>query len=391
MLDCFHKDVLNSCSLEDRLQAVNISNDLTEEVMEKQRKFGKKEFKVHKTVGAWVDKNYNAKLEECRENAGLCVALKSAFMFKNMNECYYNGCVSLHDLDQEGHECYLDMEGDFLTDMGKVGYNKVVNAIAEDILVDCVKLEQEVTQIEYILKDDQPKMKLMTRGSDIYYVDVVICTVSVEVLKYMINVNAFAPPLPQEKVTSVNRLCLGQVTKLFFKFSKPLGGEYDYIRFFPSTGDYGKKVYNKISQLLSFDRVNNTDWWLIWMVGELIEDCQNNGPVLFLKELINTIKKEYPEFPDVQIDCDSIIVSDWTTNPFYRGSYSYLKPDSCIDDVTRLRDPVFYGGGESVGILFGGEMTDPQFYSTTHAAYVSGLREAERVASMFLNRTHSEE
>jgi polyamine oxidase len=63
----------------------------------------------------------------------------------------------------------------------------------------------------------------------------------------------------------------------------------------------------------------------------------------------------------------------WTTDPYSLGSYSYLAVGSDGDDMSALAEPV------DDRLLFAGEATFPRFFQTVHGAFMSGLREANRI------------
>jgi lysine-specific histone demethylase 1 len=67
------------------------------------------------------------------------------------------------------------------------------------------------------------------------------------------------------------------------------------------------------------------------------------------------------------------IVTDWGGNPFCRGSYSYVGVDASGADYDELARPV---GGR---VFFAGEATHGQHPATATGAYLSGLREAQRI------------
>jgi monoamine oxidase len=64
--------------------------------------------------------------------------------------------------------------------------------------------------------------------------------------------------------------------------------------------------------------------------------------------------------------------SAWTGDPFARGSYSYAKPGHA-DDRAVWAAPL------AQRLFFAGEATSPNFFSTTHGAYLSGVRAAQEV------------
>jgi monoamine oxidase len=65
-----------------------------------------------------------------------------------------------------------------------------------------------------------------------------------------------------------------------------------------------------------------------------------------------------------------LAASAWRGDPFARGSYSYARPGHA-DDRAALAAPV------EGRLFFAGEATSPNFFSTAHGAYDSGIRAAE--------------
>jgi polyamine oxidase len=60
-------------------------------------------------------------------------------------------------------------------------------------------------------------------------------------------------------------------------------------------------------------------------------------------------------------------------DPCARGSYSFLATGSSPDDQDAPAEPA----GDRV--LFAGETTQPEHFATVHGAYLSGVREAQRI------------
>jgi len=82
-------------------------------------------------------------------------------------------------------------------------------------------------------------------------------------------------------------------------------------------------------------------------------------------------------------EIDGLLRSDWGRNPLFWGSYSYVAVGSTGTDIDELAEPLPYPEDQSsnkpLQILFAGEATERHYYSTTHGAYLSGLREADRL------------
>jgi spermine oxidase len=81
--------------------------------------------------------------------------------------------------------------------------------------------------------------------------------------------------------------------------------------------------------------------------------------------------------------------SGWATDPLFLGSYSYVAVGSSGEDLERMAEPLprgsNVGGAPPLRVLFAGEATHRTHYSTTHAAYLSGVREAERLLQHYGN------
>ena len=80
--------------------------------------------------------------------------------------------------------------------------------------------------------------------------------------------------------------------------------------------------------------------------------------------------------PHVQSLYKRAVCSDWGRNPYARGSYSYVAVGGSGRDYDELAWPV---GVSSQRIFFAGEHTNGQHPATATGAFISGLREAQRI------------
>ena len=101
------------------------------------------------------------------------------------------------------------------------------------------------------------------------------------------------------------------------------------------------------------------------------------------KKGVNNIVAE----EDKSLVIDGILRSDWGRNPLFWGSYSYVPVGSTGRDIDILAEPLPYPEDQSssrpLQILFASEATDRHYYSTTHGAYLSVLREANRLLKYY--------
>jgi monoamine oxidase len=75
---------------------------------------------------------------------------------------------------------------------------------------------------------------------------------------------------------------------------------------------------------------------------------------------------------DIRRRISPLAATGWLTDPWSRGSYSYAMPGHAGDRAV-LAAPV------DDRLFFAGEATSPNFFSTAHGAYISGVAAAEAV------------
>jgi lysine-specific histone demethylase 1 len=88
------------------------------------------------------------------------------------------------------------------------------------------------------------------------------------------------------------------------------------------------------------------------------------------------------------------VVTRWKSDPWTRGSYSFVSVDSEGSDYDILAEPIVPHPTSNNAltsqvkqvprVFFGGEHTIRNYPATVHGALLSGLREARKVADIFL-------
>ncbi|CAK5010216.1 unnamed protein product [Meloidogyne enterolobii] len=79
------------------------------------------------------------------------------------------------------------------------------------------------------------------------------------------------------------------------------------------------------------------------------------------------------------------IVTRWHLDPFAYGCYSYMKNGSLPEDYDKLAEPLYIDNKKDFArVFFAGEHTIKQYPSSVHGAFLSGLREAGRIADIFI-------
>ncbi len=80
----------------------------------------------------------------------------------------------------------------------------------------------------------------------------------------------------------------------------------------------------------------------------------------------------------------------WKSDPWARGSYSYVSVNSTGRDYDYLAEPIIPIPSQQATsqqvprVYFAGEHTIRNYPATVHGALLSGLRESRRIADVFL-------
>jgi spermine oxidase len=243
--------------------------------------------------------------------------------------------------------------------------------------------------------------------------DHVILTVSLGVLKasvgkdeYSPGAIAFDPPLPQFKRDAVSRLGFGVVNKLFIELEvaeapEPEGGREQLGTAAPAAFPFLHMAF--------LGHASKIPWWmrgtesicpvhadssvaLAWFAGREaahLETLPDDDVIRVVHATLDSFLPAPPRSSSGAATATSrwrvtrIKRSGWAADPLFLGSYSYVAVGSSGEDLDRMAEPLprepEADGTPPLRVLFAGEATHRTHYSTTHAAYLSGVREANRL------------
>ncbi|OIV98382.1 hypothetical protein TanjilG_16709 [Lupinus angustifolius] len=339
----------------------------------------------------------------------------------------YTSAGDLLSLDYGAESEYRMFPGEEIT-IAK-GYLSIIESLASVLPPGIVQLGKKVTKIKWHGDDEKkivengcfsrPVMLHFCDGSMIS-ADHVIVTVSLGVLKAAISDDVdsgifFCPPLPPSKVEAISRLGFGVVNKLFMQLSPST--QHDEEQHFPflqmvfhspQSEMRNKKIPWWMRRTATlFPIYNNSSVLLSWFAGEEAlaleslndEEILNGASTTFssfmsyhkwqkgttLHKLCNGNVNSDDKSHQNEVKFSKILKSKWGTDPLFLGSYSYVAVGSSGDDLDTMAEPLPKDNNFQksatfpLQILFAGEATHRTHYSTTHGAYFSGLREANRL------------
>jgi monoamine oxidase len=248
-----------------------------------------------------------------------------------------------------------DFDGDEVILPG--GYDQIVTELAKGLQI---KLNHVVKKIEYT-----PERVTVTTNQGIFRANYAVITLPLGVLKT--GTVEFSPSLPDRKQAAIQQLGMGLFNKTYLRFQKAFWPQevtlLGYISESPGAWEVFLNLlkYGKEPVLVGFN------------VGDYARQLETLSDEKIVDEAMQVLRRMYgKDIPNPE----QWKVTRWASDPFAAGAYSHLPPHASGQDYDALAEPV------SDRLFFAGEATSQQHPATVHGAFLSGVREAERIAAL---------
>ncbi|KAH8327373.1 hypothetical protein KR074_002283 [Drosophila pseudoananassae] len=336
------------------------------------------------------DKRLEAKLRELEQNRPSDVYLSSRdrlildWHFANLefaNATRLNN-LSLKHWDQDDD---FEFIGHHTT--VRNGYSCVPVALTENLDIRVNSAVKEIkygTQgVEVVAENLKTSNSLMS-----YKADLVVCTLTLGVLKLAVaheesqqsNTVKFDPPLPDWKQQAIRRLGFGNLNKVVLCF--------DRIFWDPNANLFGHvgSTTSSRGEMFLFWSISSSPVLLALVAGMAANIVESVTDDIIIGRCMSVLKNIFGNTSVPQPK--ETVVTRWRSDPWARGSYSYVSVGSSGSDYDLLAAPVIPPTcKEPEGLprlFFAGEHTIRNYPATVHGAYLSGLREAGRIADYYL-------
>ncbi|XP_076105042.1 spermine oxidase-like isoform X2 [Mytilus galloprovincialis] len=346
------------------------------------RNFMTKSFATHYSEG------FDEYLESC-ENEDYDIQ-KALYKWRLKWELGDNCCASLDDVAFPGR--YIMYEGHGITDL-KFGFGSVFDVLKKDIPKQKVALRKPVKVIKWKKRNI---CYVECFDGSVYKSKHVIVTVPIGYLKDH-TTSMFCPSLPDEKVHAIQNVGFSTLVKVFLAWNKPFWCEsYSGVQFVWSSDAKQEQLKTEISKqgTRTMLKVDGNPWYLDitgferctgrpnvlcgWLVGEGAELSTTLSDIDVSKVCTRLLQcfcgdEAIPE-------PDNIYRSQWQSNQFIGGGYSYVSTRTQDGDFEALCQSL--PSNQNPRLLFAGEATSYNFYSTAHGAYETGIRAARTIITL---------
>jgi monoamine oxidase len=237
------------------------------------------------------------------------------------------------------------------------GFDKVTNFLAQGL---DIRLNTRVTNINY----SNIKVAITSNGN-IIEADYVIVSVPLGVLKN--NGIVFTPELPTYKINAIANTNMGNVNKFLLVWNTPFWDtDLQYIGYTPDTK-------GKFNYYLNIKKFTPTYGLMTFAFGNYATVTESMTDNQIINEIMLNLKGIYGNnIPNPA----NFLRTKWGQNINSFGAYSYPTNGSTSADFDILAYEV------NNKVFFAGEHTEREYRGTVHGAYLSGIREADKIIDL---------
>lgn len=237
------------------------------------------------------------------------------------------------------------------------GYDKMTDFLAQGL---DVRLNTRVSSVDY----STAKVKVVANGN-VFEADYVIVSVPLSVLKN--GAIAFSPALPNDKSTAISKTNMGNVNKFLLVWNTAFWDiNRQYIGYTPET----KGKFNYFLNVKKFAPINAL---MTFAFGDYATVTENMSDGSVVDEIMLHLKNIYgSNIPNP----NGLLRTKWSQNINAYGAYSYATNGTTTADFDTLAKAV------NNRLFFAGEHTSRDYRGTVHGAYLSGIREADKIINL---------
>lgn len=237
------------------------------------------------------------------------------------------------------------------------GYNQVTDYLAQDL---DIRLEHVVEKIDY----SGEKIVVQTSQGN-FTGDYVIVTVPIGVLKAGDIV--FQPALTEYKQQVIQRFGMGVLDKLYLQFPEIFWDKDADVIGVSNDKKGGFAVW------INMAKITGKPILMAFSSGSFAKAMEQKTDEEIIQLALQRLSVAYG---DMIPEPTSYARTRWFNDPYSKGSYSYFSLENELGDRKLLAQPI------DNKILFAGEATAEFGFAQVPGAYITGVREAERIMQL---------
>ena len=243
------------------------------------------------------------------------------------------------------------------------GYVQLISNLIDGIKL---KLNQVIKKISY-----SSTGVIVTTAQDEFAADRVVVTLPLGVLKN--GGVVFQPILSPTKLGAIQRLDMALLNKVALRFPRVFWDpDNDLISGFGNTKLAGVRP-SEISNFINLSPVVDSPILLGIFGGDFSISTEKLNDTELVSVAMLTLRRIFGRnIPEPE----AVVRTRWKSDPFAYGAYSFIPVGAFASDREILAEPI----GDRV--FFAGEATNRRYPATVHGAYLSGVREADRIAAL---------
>jgi monoamine oxidase len=238
------------------------------------------------------------------------------------------------------------------------GFDKVANLLGQGL---DIRLNSRVTEINY----NETKSLVKVNENSIE-ADYVIVSVPLGVLKN--NSISFQPSLPASKLSAIQNIQMGNVNKFLFIWNTPFWNtNIQYIGYTPDT----KGKFNYFMNMMKF--LPTINGLMTFAFGDYATLTETMSDTQIINEVMAQLKTIYGNsIPNPT----NMLRTKWGQNINTFGAYSFATNRTTSADFDTMATEINHK------LFFAGEHTERDYRGTVHGAYLSGIREADKIIAL---------
>jgi len=242
-------------------------------------------------------------------------------------------------------------------------YQEITNVIARNL---DIRLNTVVSEIDW---SDPSYVSVKTSNGEFHCKQILI-TLPLGVLKA--GVVKFNPPLSQSKQDAIDHLGFGTMNKIVLGFKRAFWEDFpnSSAEFFTYVGDCEEKSFH----FLNLRKPYGIPVLVSFTYGQCAEEKEKLCDAEIAEQVMSALKTMFPGLDDTEYKPEKLLVTRWNSDPFAKGSYSFIKVGATTRDYDELATSI------DKRIYFSGEATSKEYLGTAHGAFLTGVKAAEEIS-----------